>query len=317
MTITTAPAATARSWEMRRVPCALCGAFEQRELYPSRLSDPAHLDVQKLFACTSSAYGECGPIVQCTRCWLVFQNPQPDPAAVLAAYEEVVDERYAEEREGRVHTFRRALRELEEYAAPGRLLDVGAHLGVFIEVARAAGWEAEGIEPSRWAVAEARARGIPITCGALAEFDAAPGTFDAVTMWDVIEHLPDPLAELRRAHELLRPRGTIAISTMDVEAPIARLLGRRWPWYMEMHLIYFSRRTLARMVETAGFEVLNVRRHRRIVRLAYLVSRLEKRAPWLQRSLETVLASTGLGSHLVAVDLGDIITMFGRKRSPA
>jgi 2-polyprenyl-3-methyl-5-hydroxy-6-metoxy-1,4-benzoquinol methylase len=302
---------------MRRVPCVLCGSTEQQEIYASRLPDPASLDVQKIYACTSSAYGECGAIVRCARCGLLFQNPQPDPASILAAYEEVVDERYAEEREGRVHTFGRALDELEEYLAPGRLLDVGAHLGVFVEVARARGWDAVGIEPSRWAVTQARARGLPIRCGALAELRAPDSAFDAVTMWDVIEHFPNPLTELRRSHGLLRDGGTLAISTMDVEAPVARLLGRRWPWYMQMHLFYFSRDTLARMVEAAGFEVLDVRRHRRIVRLAYLVSRLDKRAPWLYRPLAALCERTRLGNRLISVDLGDIVTMFARKRSTA
>jgi 2-polyprenyl-3-methyl-5-hydroxy-6-metoxy-1,4-benzoquinol methylase len=235
---------------------------------------------------------------------------------VLAAYEDVVDERYAEEREGRVHTFGRALDELEEYAAPGQLLDVGAHLGVFVEVALSRGWKAEGIEPSRWAVGQAQARGLPMTCGALADFRAAPESHDVVTMWDVIEHFPDPLAELGHAHTLLRNGGMLAISTMDVEAPIARLLGRRWPWYMQMHLYYFSRATLARMVEAAGFEVVNVRRHRRIVRLSYLISRLERPAPWLHGPLAGLLARTRLGDRLIAVDLGDIVTMFARKRAP-
>jgi 2-polyprenyl-3-methyl-5-hydroxy-6-metoxy-1,4-benzoquinol methylase len=166
-------------------------------------------------------------------------------------------------------------------------------------------------------VAQARARGLPVTCGALAELQEAPGAFAAVTMWDVIEHFPDPLAELRRSHDLLADGGTLAISTMDVEAPVARLLGRRWPWYMQMHLFYFSRGTLARMVEAAGFEVLNVRRHHRIVRLAYLVSRLDKRASWLHGPLAALCACSGLGSRLVTVDLGDIVTMFARKRSTA
>jgi 2-polyprenyl-3-methyl-5-hydroxy-6-metoxy-1,4-benzoquinol methylase len=316
MTVTT-PGPAAPAWEMQQVPCVLCGSTEHREIYPSRLPDLSHLDVQKIYACTSSAYGECGPIVRCTGCGLLFQNPRPDPASILAAYEDVVDERYAEEREGRVHTFGRALDELEEYCAPGRLLDVGAHLGVFVEVARARRWDAEGIEPSRWAVAQARERELPITCGALADLTAPEGGFNAISMWDVIEHFPDPLVELRRSYELLRSGGTLAISTMDVEAPVARLLGRRWPWYMQMHLYYFSRGTLTRMVETAGFEVLNVRRHRRIVRVAYLASRLDKRAPWLHRPLAALCARTGLGNRLVAVDLGDIVTMFARKRSTA
>lgn len=313
MTVTSAAAPARPSWEMRWVPCALCGSTEQREIYPARVQDLTQVDVQRLYACTSSAYGECGPIVRCTRCGLMFQNPQPDPASILAAYEEVVDVRYAQEREGRVHTFRRALDELEEFVAPGRLLDVGAHLGVFVEAAQARGWDAVGVEPSRWAVAQARDRGLPVVCSALADFQAPAGTFDAVTMWDVIEHFPDPLAELRRTHALLRPGGVIAISTMDVEAPVARLLGRRWPWYMQMHLFYFSRRTLSRLVELAGFSVIEIRRHRRIVRLAYLVSRLEKRVPWLYVPLNALLDRGRLGDRLVAVDLGDIVTLFARK----
>src|SRR5437868_6863483 len=114
-------------WSMRLVPCNLCGSEGFREIYPSRLPDPADLDIQEIYACTSSAYGACGPIVQCTACGFIYQNPQPDPECTLSAYESVVDVRYAEEREGRVHTFRHSLKEIEELAPPGRLLDVGAH----------------------------------------------------------------------------------------------------------------------------------------------------------------------------------------------
>src|SRR5687768_10936702 len=102
MTATASSAPHAPEWELRDVPCALCGSREYREIYPSRLPDLTAMDVQKIYACTSSAYGECGPIVRCITCGFIYQNPQPDPASILAAYEEVVDERYAEEREGRV-----------------------------------------------------------------------------------------------------------------------------------------------------------------------------------------------------------------------
>jgi SAM-dependent methyltransferase len=173
-----------------------------------------------------------------------------------------------------------------------------------------------GVEPSRWATSVGTARGLPIVNGTIENLPDTVPLFDAVTIWDVIEHLPDPLGDLRRIRPLIRPGGVIAISTMDVEAPVARLLGRHWPWYMQMHLYYFSRKTLSRLVEQAGYEVIEIRRHRRIVRLAYLLSRIERRAAWLYRWLDRTITRLGLSDRLVAVDLGDIVTLFARARGP-
>src|SRR5205085_10399888 len=80
---------------------------------------------QQVFACTSSHYGRYGPIVRCRQCGLVYLNPRLTADAVEAAYEEVADTRYLEEREGRVHTFARALDELESVRR--RALASGAH----------------------------------------------------------------------------------------------------------------------------------------------------------------------------------------------
>jgi 2-polyprenyl-3-methyl-5-hydroxy-6-metoxy-1,4-benzoquinol methylase len=298
---------------MRTVPCNLCGGTASTQIFASRLTDLGERDVQEIFACTSSAYGECGPIVKCDACGFMYQNPQPDPAWILSAYEDVVDTRYEDEREGRLHTFRRELQEIGRLTEPGRALDVGSHVGVFVEVARDMGWHAEGVEPSRWAARVARERGLSVTCGTLDDLHARAESYELVTLWDVIEHLPDPWAELHRFHGLLRPGGLLAISTMDVDAPVARLLGRHWPWYMQMHLFYFSRRTLTQLVERAGYEVVELRRHRRIVRATYLVSRLERRLGPLYGPISRAVDRSGIGRRLVTVDLGDIITLVARK----
>lgn len=303
-------AALTPSWRKQIVACNLCGSTDFVERYPSSL--PAQTELSELFACTTSAYGFCEAIVQCVRCGLLFQNPQPVPEDLLSVYGQVADERYDHEREGRIHTFRRSLAELEAHASSGRLLDVGSHLGFFVEVARGRGWDAEGIEPSQWAAETAQHRGLPVRCASLDATESA-GEYDAVTLWDVIEHLTDPLGSLRRVHELLTPGGVLALSTMDVDAAVARLLGRRWPWYMQMHLYYFSRRTLKLLVERSGFEVLEIRHHQRIVRVAYLVSRLERRLGRLHGLLDGVVQSLGIGNRLVGVDLGDIVTLFARK----
>jgi SAM-dependent methyltransferase len=150
----------------------------------------------------------------------------------------------------------------------------------------------------------------------VADLERPEGSYDAVTLWDVIEHLADPAAELRHLHRLMRPGGILAVSTMDVDAAAARLLGRRWPWYMQMHLFYFSRRTLARLVEQTGFEVVETRRHRRIVRVSYLLSRLERGLGRLYPALSRALNASRVGRLLVTADVGDLITLFARKPTP-
>jgi 2-polyprenyl-3-methyl-5-hydroxy-6-metoxy-1,4-benzoquinol methylase len=297
------------------VPCNLCGGQDARELYPARTDrSNGHYSVTDIYACTSNAYGLCGPIVQCQRCGLVFQSPVPPPSEIIHAYEEVVDERYELERIGRVHTFGRDLAELERYVAPGRVLDVGSHIGLFLEIAQEAGWEAWGVEPSNWAAERARARGLSVIHGALDHADLPRESFDAVTMWDVIEHLNDPLGALRHCRELLKPGGVIAVCTMDVSALFPRLTGRRWPWYMQMHLIYFSKRTLAAMLDAAGYEVVGTAPHKRVVRADYLASRLEGYFPPAARLAQAALDSVGLSNKLITVDLGDLFLMFARKR---
>jgi 2-polyprenyl-3-methyl-5-hydroxy-6-metoxy-1,4-benzoquinol methylase len=297
------------------VSCNLCGGRDARELYPARLDrSNGHHSATDIYACTSNAYGVCGPIVKCQRCGLVFQSPVPPPSEIIHAYEEVVDERYELERIGRVHTFARDLAELERYVPPGRVLDVGCHIGLFLEIAQQSGWQAWGVEPSNWAAERALARGLNVIHGALDEADLPRESFDAVTMWDVIEHLNDPLGALRHCRELIRPGGVIAVCTMDVASLFPRLAGRRWPWYMQMHLIYFSRRTLASMLDAAGYDVIGTAPHKRVVRADYLASRLEGYFPPAARLAQLALDSLGLSDRLITVDLGDLFLMFARKR---
>jgi len=80
---------------------------------------------------------------------------------------------------------------------------VGAHVGVFVEVAQDCGWDAYGLEPSRWAVQEGERRGLNMIQGGLADAELPSDSFDAVTMWDVVEHLIDPMSDIREVARLL------------------------------------------------------------------------------------------------------------------
>ncbi|MGQ9684468.1 MAG: class I SAM-dependent methyltransferase [Anaerolineae bacterium] len=298
------------------VPCNLCGADDARLLYPDTLDGDQRSGRPERFRCTSSGYGRHHRIVQCRRCGLVYASPRGGDDAIRQNYEQVVDELYMEERHGRVLTFRRNFRPLQALlrgVSSPRLLDVGCHIGVFVEIAAQAGWEAWGVEPSHWAAEEARRRGLRVLTGTLATADLPERSFDAVTLWDVVEHLTDPRADLQRIQRLLKPGGIVCIHTIDIGAALPRLLGPRWPWLMEMHLTYFSRATLARMLQETGFTVLRQFTQGRYVLLDYLLAQGAAFSPSLSRWGRSLARRLHIGGWPVSINLGDLCTTFARK----
>lgn len=297
------------------VTCSLCGRDDWQVRFPETLNGSSDLDASA-FRCTSSGYGNHPQIVQCRYCGYVYANPRWVGQDLLHAYEAVEDETYVRERAGRILTFRRHLASLQRFTGPAegrRLLDVGAYTGVFVEVAREAGWDARGVEPSQWAVQVAQQHGLPVEQGTQATIEAAPESFDVITMWDVIEHVENPPQELSQAYCLLKAGGLLAVHTMNVESAIARLMGRRWPWLMDMHIHYFSERTLRQMLQKEGFEILASGAQGRYLRLGYLATRLQGLSPAVGSLARQLSARLRLDEVAVPVNMGDLFTVFARR----
>ena len=304
---------------MERVRCNLCGADDADVRYPSTIERGREGDWHA-FRCTHSGYGRHPPIVQCRECGLVYTNPRPNDDDIVETYQTVEDPLYIEEREGRVLTFEHHLKPLERLTGPpdGRpLLDVGAYTGVFVEIAAQHGWDAWGVEPSSWAVERAQARGLHIVPGTLDTADLPEAYFDVVTLWDVIEHVTDPRGTIQQAHQLLRPGGLLVVHTIDIDSLFARVMGARWPWLMEMHIYYFSRHTLRRMLEDCGFEVISDKPQGRYLRLGYLANRVGALAPLVGQPAEWLVTALGLRGLAVPVNLGDLFTAYARKAASA
>jgi SAM-dependent methyltransferase len=153
---------------------------------------------------------------------------------------------------------------------PGRLLDVGCGVGLFVAAARARGWDAAGIDLNADAVEVARERhGLPVTRGRIDELDEPDGAFDAITLWDTLEHVRDPRSALAAARRLVAPTGFLALSTPNIAGLYPRLsypVGRRTGYWTHpeppAHLFQFSVASLSLLLEEAGFAVERVRHER-------------------------------------------------------
>lgn len=226
-------------------------------------------------------------IVECVTCHLRYLFPQPSLTETAELYSEhyfqSTDalgrgyEGYTEQAENLRATFRDRLRFLPAKTSGNRLLDVGAAAGYFVEQARQAGWDAEGIEPSKWAVAYARDRvRVPVREGILDANTYADNSFDVITFWEVIEHLPDPRNFLLNVARVAKPGATILFSTPDSGSTVARVLGRNWLGWRKIpeHLFFFDKPSLARLLRETGFEVTDSRYVTLTVTWPYALERL-------------------------------------------
>lgn len=220
-------------------------------------------------------------VVRCRGCGLVYVWPQPAREALEALYSSGEYHAEVDEAERR-RTFARRLREIETLApARGRLLDIGCSKGYFLEAAQASGWQATGVEVNRHAIEAAQARGLDVRHGGLAEQAFEAACFDAIALFDVLEHADDPRALLAGCRRLLRPGGLLAVTTPDVGGLVPRVtyglfaltLGAWGHPTPPGHLVEFSRRTLRRALGETGFEV--VRERSEHIPMAYAVGKLE------------------------------------------
>lgn len=242
-------------------------------------------------------------VVRCHGCGLARTTPAPQ-------YEGLYDddagfaEPYAEQERLFRGFHRQTLRLLWEAGARGRLLDVGTATGTLLEEAARLGFQAEGLEPNRAAVEVARGRGRHVHQGYLEDDGVLPGgSYDVVVMSHVLEHLPEPLAQLRRVRGLLRRSGYLLVVVPHFCGLLPQLAPSLWSyWDPARHLWHFDAPALTRLLQGAGFRVLRVARQS-----AYHPFRPEGAAPILSWLVQPALA--GVGRLAGALGLGDQLSV--------
>lgn len=174
-------------------------------------------------------------------------------AAANAGYQD-----YLANADKRLEGFRQRAARLSRFSAPGRLLEVGSAVGLFLVAARDAGWHAVGYERSAWAARYGREHyGVDIVEGDGSANPFESASFDVVAMWDVLEHVADPAQIAAAAREWLRPRGLLVLSTVNAGALGARMAGEHWRHLAPPHhLQYFTRRSLRHLLAAHGFELV-------------------------------------------------------------
>jgi len=194
-------------------------------------------------------------IYQCASCGLAFTWPQP--SAIDEQYDSSYFDLYRRRRAFRLRRGDARLKRIELLTKPGRLLDIGCSLGYFVEAANARGWTASGVEISPYAAQEARDLGLDVKTGILEDAGYADGSFDCVTMWDVLEHVPDPTQHMLEVRRILSDGGFVVIGTPDLGHVLFRMKRERWRHLKPSeHIFYFKKSSISRLLEKTGFRIV-------------------------------------------------------------
>jgi SAM-dependent methyltransferase len=233
---------------LEKVVCDLCGA-------DAPISHTSHVD---------RFSGDEFELATCSNCGLVYLPMRPSGKDLDDYYPEEYEAYYLLDRESTTYSWhlRRALNlQLkfvdEQSNTKGNLLDVGCATGNFLMVAQENGWNGMGIDPVQKAAQLARDHyGIEVITGTLESTDLPSSSFDVITMWDVLEHLPSPKRAFLRSWELLKPGGRLIFSIPNLASFDRYLFGRYWiGWDTPRHFNLFTNKTLQELLEKTGFDL--------------------------------------------------------------
>ncbi len=230
--------------EAERISCPLCQYEHSRPLF---------------------VHGKV-PHARCLQCGLLYVNPRKARNQIEAFYEEeyyTLDQKKVEFA-SRLEFFAKAAQRIEALAGCGRLLDIGCGYGHFLLTCQQRGWQVTGVELGGAACTRAREAGLEVFHGTLAQAGYAADSFDVVTLWNVLDELAEPLAELREILRVLRPGGLVCFRVPNAAfhlrakrmLRLVRIFGVRD--VTTFHLISLTPRTARLLLEKSGFTAVHV-----------------------------------------------------------
>ena len=218
-----------------------------------------------------------------------------------------------------VKNFQKFLIAIQKERLTGKLLDVGCATGFFVELALSHGYDAYGIDPSAFAAQKARelVGKKRISVGTLDTLQIPPHSYDIITLFDVFEHLNNPLETLTRIKKLLRPNGILVIATGNTASLWAKVLKKHWTFYIPpQHLYFFSQPLLLRILSDHGYTVLSTGKIGKWLSFEYVMHLAETAAQFpLASQARKITSAFKIEKMPVYLPVGDNMVVIAKKEA--
>jgi 2-polyprenyl-3-methyl-5-hydroxy-6-metoxy-1,4-benzoquinol methylase len=263
--------------------CNLCGKDDFTVLF-EKIDTPLEIPLTDKFSAAKGILST-DQIVRCNHCDLVYTNPRIKADIIVDSCAQGDDEVYVSQEEGRKVTFQEGFNWIKEATNPQteneykpKILDIGCAAGFFLSVAKENGFDPYGVELNKW-LAEWGMKRYDlknVKAGTLEAAEWKDNFFDYLTMWDVLEHVPDPMTTLKEMNRITKKNGYVVISYPDFSSILAKLFGRKWWFLLSHHIFYFTPTTMEAMLKKAGFRVVTDKMHWQDLKLTYMLDMFAK-----------------------------------------
>ena len=256
-----------------KITCWVCDSTNLKKVRESQIDEDLS---SENFLITNSDYGRTAAIYKCSECDFL---QCPHLTEVLSFYEQMEDGQYEEGREQRLLQERKVMEQIQKIKPSGKLLDVGAGSGIMVQAALELGYDAEGVEPSKWLHEQARKLNLPVELGIFPAEDKLKGPYDIVALIDVIEHVSDPKGLVSEIRKVLKEDGILIVVTPDVKSVMASVLKYKWWHFRIAHIGYFNHKNLNLVMQRAGFKLDKMMRPTWFFSMEYLLERVSTYLP--------------------------------------
>ena len=300
---------------MEEVSCNLCDSDDFDIIYPAKYGQVTQQELAEKFRSSGDEL-LLDQLVQCQRCGFKYVNPRIKSDLILKGYSEGTDENFISQAKFREITFDKSLKYIEKCTKgnQGKIYDIGTAGGSFLQAAKKRGWEVYGTEPNEWLCNWCKKNyGVDLHQGDLFSNQFDSGFFDVVTLWDVLEHVPDPTKNLSEIRRILKSNGLLIVNYPDVGSWISKLMGRRWIFLLSVHLFYFDRRTIAKMLNKVGFDVIKIKPHFQTLSLGYLFFRMKSYSQLLHNLGMPIIKVLKLNNLQIPYWLGQTLVIAKKK----
>lgn len=264
-------------------------------------------------------------LYRCRSCAHVFRHPVPSAEDLCNMYGREYFDAWGGEgadelvREQKTALFIEHIERIRRALPTGRLLDLGCAKGYFVNLALQKGYDAYGIEISRYAsgIASSTVGAERIWTGTLEDAPYPPGYFDIVTMFDFIEHIADLDLTMKAVSKIMRPGGVLYLVTPDVSSLSRKMMGAHWWHFNEEHLNYFSPESLTALLWRFGLNIAECRGHSKMLSLKYVIAQLRAHPVVVLTPLALLadrVLSQGIQSRFFRLRTGDLMAIARKEK---
>jgi SAM-dependent methyltransferase len=299
------------SEEFEEVDCNLCGGTKREELFD--------LSPFKLVRCLSCGLNYVSPRYTESRVLKLYDNSYfTNPSFFSGDNTKIYGySDYGESQENVETMYQKIVEKLDRYVVPGKLLEIGSAYGYFLNQARLKGWDVSGVELSESARnACEREFGVQAFDGPVSTY-SPPSLLDAVVLFDVLEHMHDPVKTLKSIHSMIKPGGVLVVAVPNSANWVLKLLGARWEDLQRAnsgeHLYFFDGNSLKDTLKKTGFEVLEIKTMGRYFKLGHLCTRLQIYNNFVFSSMRSLFELLGMNERNVYINPFLKLIAFSRK----